>query len=1771
MDVVVASASDVRVPEGFRLRVEERADSEARMYLRGREEDNPVVSEMKDLIDGVISPEYSGRTVLELLQNGHDAHDSSRDDGQLQVVLDETDGQYGTLYAVNGGAPLDDRNFKRMTGTGRSSKRPDNSIGNKGIGFKSVNELSAVPEVYSADTEGNPGLAGYRFRFATPADFDEIARRVAPNEPELADELRDKVSHLRVSVPLTGALPARVEQFAAQSVSTVIRLPLRSHEALQSARSQIREIESSEVPFHLFLERVSLISLQTISPEESRETLLIRDQAEVPWANLLHSHDVSVCEIQLGDNHGYVVASHNVPEDVFRDAIKQSCAAGQLNTNWLGWKGPAKVSVAFPMHHDLDTGHLYTYLPMGPQAVAPLPALVNAPFASRADRRTLSESVAVNAVLLEAVAKVSAALLAAGATEDAPIPAELLVDAASWTQTPDRLENALKAKSLNLWEIPFIPTIGDPTRKAGLDTAYHWDFQGLELTPHSVAATKKVNVIDPALSEVRIQHLSQLCKTHGWPLDPPPEVLAECIEAVALQLADNSAVVDRWADFYDDLARLDLNSSFLEGRTFLLDETGELARAGKVSDGPQVYFAPRQTDDSAGSLPLPAALRTRLVFASPAVPDREDARHAGLRPGREWLARQGLVSEYRTENILNAVASTMKELSAEWGTHDADLRECLKFAFELTKRATRDIKNQALESLELFVPVSSGWVCASAARFDAGWDGPEAHVDAALERLVLTAGKQSSELADVAGQLVPGPGKMLPGLDAKDHGQLRMFLEALGVMHGLWPVEVGRPRPQRGRVLASPRYSVIDGDLPLAGFTLEVWRSLAQRWTGHGPSQTTTTYAPQSNWFVLPGQADFEMLDEEAQRIYSELVVLGLGCWPSAALEVRFCRPSDMRGVAWPTPLAAFLSDSAWVPQATPGDRSTITRSKPSQSWWLAEADTVDFLPSQPARFRVVDTDLFHQRLRLLGVRIWDDPATAQQRLDHLAVLVRDGGLAARTALSVRRAVEFAWSDLITGRSMVMVPETLVVQSQGALAVTTTRAEDAGPIYVIDIDDVRQQRLLEASPLLVLPIKDFRLGKRVLDYLRQYGARVRSIADAQMSVLVDGVPVEVAQRRPLLSERRGWLTILAAAAMELKYRGFPPLPPKAVAVAIDRLDRAHLVVGQRISVRIDGHLLRKSGPTSLVVSDDASDVLVVDSGEDGNQWQMFDTAADSIAQLIGAPSLGDTLRVAFTALCATGLHDNPVDDVARALRLDPNEVRAVVHEPFAGIDTSATVFVLMCLEPSVGYELHQAEGAFIDEASLREWLADRLAGGVAQANHIMQLSLETDRGSILIQLDADLPTLNAHLRKVQLAELENAEAQSHQYRAYLQEHGASLRDQLRDRFTDIARRGGDLSNYVQLGKQIPTVAPDRDWVTDFWMLDPDLMAGHVMTWLDAVAPATPQQSTGLPSVDETRADAQRRLRAVLGRLPALMAAWTHKNHETSALRAIDVPEIVEAITATGRLDFGPLESSEIVDWLRESDRWPAAMPPYATTLDLDITVSDLEKARERIKTQEAEDLQATTTVVYKDEIFTAEHEQMHRLFEEVRSSSLDEAISTPPVPVVLALTPMDTPVPRRNNTRPTSWQASGPAKERTKLIGLIGETIVGRWIEQQFGLAPTDTWMSGYRQAMYMDDIGNDSLGYDYRVETPDRTLLLEVKASLGDDTLIQLGESEVRKAQDLTPDEEYMIVFVTNVDDSTQARIHPLPNPFAPGGLQRYRVVGQSMSLRFDLDGSVT
>jgi len=96
----------------------------------------------------VVSAAHDDRTVLELVQNARDAIIEGDGNGRVSVIVGPD-----SLMVANTGSPfrLDDEEvFRAVTSLGRSAKAQDRgSIGEKGVGLKSVLQLSEQFSIYS--------------------------------------------------------------------------------------------------------------------------------------------------------------------------------------------------------------------------------------------------------------------------------------------------------------------------------------------------------------------------------------------------------------------------------------------------------------------------------------------------------------------------------------------------------------------------------------------------------------------------------------------------------------------------------------------------------------------------------------------------------------------------------------------------------------------------------------------------------------------------------------------------------------------------------------------------------------------------------------------------------------------------------------------------------------------------------------------------------------------------------------------------------------------------------------------------------------------------------------------------------------------------------------------------------------------------------------------------------------------------------------------------------------------------------------------------------------------------------------------------------------------------------------------------------------------------------------------------------------------------------------------------------------------------------------
>ena len=101
---------------------------------------SPRMLEDLAAMEKYMSESYDGRTFIELLQNADDA-------GAKRVCVSEID---NAVIVVNDGRSFDENDIMSICRSGASNKRRGNSIGYRGVGFKSATVISTEIVIYSA-------------------------------------------------------------------------------------------------------------------------------------------------------------------------------------------------------------------------------------------------------------------------------------------------------------------------------------------------------------------------------------------------------------------------------------------------------------------------------------------------------------------------------------------------------------------------------------------------------------------------------------------------------------------------------------------------------------------------------------------------------------------------------------------------------------------------------------------------------------------------------------------------------------------------------------------------------------------------------------------------------------------------------------------------------------------------------------------------------------------------------------------------------------------------------------------------------------------------------------------------------------------------------------------------------------------------------------------------------------------------------------------------------------------------------------------------------------------------------------------------------------------------------------------------------------------------------------------------------------------------------------------------------------------------------------
>ncbi|WP_413100288.1 sacsin N-terminal ATP-binding-like domain-containing protein [Streptomyces sp. Inha503] len=1763
--------------------------------------------------------EYAGRSLFELLQNGYDAHPRNRRDGRVHVLLDEAEGEWGTLYVANGGTPFTWRDVERVCELARSSKEVGEGIGNKGVGFRSILLISDAPEIYSADPVSplGPEMDGYCFRFAQKDDVEEFLAG-----EDNAHEVAAKYPPLQAPLPLDD-VPATCRQLAAQAYVTIVRLPLLSEAARAEVRLRMRELAEAKVPVMLFLDRLAGLTLERRAAggeagelddrheaHERHELTRYEERFAVAQDGAGRGLPVSCATVDLGPSGTFLVARGTVEKERLNSTLAEAVGSELLDDTWQEWKRSAVVEVALPLPAPRRPrrGQVYTFLPMAEDQAAPFPGHVNAPFFTKFDRTGLPSDNPLNVLLLDVVAETCLAAAAVLRTVPEPSMRQLAVDLVSWESekgSAGRLRAAaLRVHGSELADVPLVPVLtadGAP-QEAGWappQGAVLWpDLDLTVLTAHR-AHEAGIVVADPGIGGDRLKRLATLCKALACPWEPGPEILAEYVERIvgSLPLPRSSESPEQWSALYEDLAALfEDDGHVLHGRQLLLAEdctlrhtNRPLGRAGTVTstrtqDKPsgqglrrEAFFQPVRTEANQTEAPsVPALLGKRLFSLHPGLVWKDRGERTRGRAARAFLEQEGLVRPYDTRGLLDHVRQALS------ASTDLRLRlQTLRFVFRLWQ-PRRSLGGTEISSLGLYVPSADGrLIRASGAAFGRGWGRASVGEDLAA---VVAAGQDvSKSLKAIAGRLLAAPEEFAKRGETEEW---RAFLLEAGVTDGLVPVRSSDAlsRVDQGRELTARQL------VRMAKVSAEVQEQWEPYVHWPGVYYPRTPYRGTPAW-RLPGQDVVGRLGQEARLAYARLVLHGLASWEDARFASVWTSAGSQNSPdreRVPTPLGAFVREQPWLPVR--GRDRAVRFVRPADAWHCPPG-----LEEEPSYAPTVDHRLRHllergeagDRLREMRLPTWDDPRDSDRLIAALGRLAAEGALGAEDRPAAQRANERAWRHLVR-RPRPALPEgaSLLAESGDRLISVPLSALDGGEsdsdggagtvLYVSGERDSLTPLLIRemARPLLTLPGVSAEAAELLA---AEHPTTVRHTEDLTFTVTVDGARVDPAARGEPLVQQLPWLTLAVSVLSDHLARG-----PRASEAELSEL--TSLVRSVRLhryrswDIALDGRPVTLPGRLGgvLPLPDPKHPLVLAPAGEPG--WPEATRIMVALAELLGRREFGDRLRLAAHQLASrhADLHNPGQEELADALEVTVHQVEetsrridgaiGVVLErcrPFLvhllGTETANSLFL-----PPPGdtreFQTHLEEYAAGLPISVPEFIARaRAARGTDE--------LRRDLGIGFAELNDTLRAMSPPLEPISHA-AEHEEA----LRTYLDLRKKELVNRLRWAVLDDFDARRPMPDWPSVRALDWITAPEA-WAYTVDTADTGSLKTHVEEQLAlrlGRPVPLPRSGERLPAPDQVRGANLRTITGLAVDLAVLVRAAGHPL--PAALTAAEPAEEVTArLEAVGALDFRPLAPADVVGWLAALGQWPNGMVVATEPERHGLSEADLGRVRNAAEHErrERERKQRSISVGGRDfDVHSGDFTALTR--------ELDRVLQSGSAPGITATGPLRFTDPRPQTGR---TQATGRTRGRrygggtdSKLttaqreaIGYVGEWYAYQWLCARYPDRMDETgWVSSNRRKAFPGPSGDDGLGFDFRVGSGSRPYLYEVKATGGEGGRFELGESEVRAARQHAGNDRWRLLVVTHALTPHKMAIQMLPNPYGKRGRGRYREEGGALRFSY-------
>ncbi|RYG89581.1 MAG: DUF3883 domain-containing protein [Alphaproteobacteria bacterium] len=1696
-------------------------------------------------LNDVIGAEYGDRVVYELLQNAHDAHVRDAFDGEVVIRLIIRGAEDGDLFVANRGRGFRSDDLNAIRNIATSSKEIGDGIGNKGLGFRSVEALTDDVHIWSRlSAESGPFFDGYCFRFARGPEIE--ARLVGIGaSAEMAAKVAATIPRYLLPVPPDDQ-PPEITAFAENGFATVVRLPLCTADAVNLARDQVQKLDSQDAPLLLFLRRLSSVTIEISQPRAfgvSKTRTLRRESAGSTVVPDLPGTEIETVDLDRAGK--FIVIRRAIAKDLLLKAVRASIAQAPQLKRWLDWRGEPSVSIAVAQGGDpVSKSRLYNFLPMDEKAIAPLAGFADAPFFTDIDRRDLKLDLPLNAHLVGELAETCVAAALAAVANKVDLPSTAVTDLLAWqpaSRTP--LSNALQRRNGSIRTVIAWPVeAGARTLWTSLYRGVDWSDQKLRLITASRLATAGASILDSRLGAARLRRIRALADAVGENLKPGASDLAGWLEALAIaRQAEGRSKVKDWPAFYDEIVglhqRLALPLGTLRGRRILLGTQGDLLEAVGSAKGGKSPTYVRSQGVKRGRLapPLPpSSLSRKLRF----IADDATPSDASL----QAFQAADLVRRYDPVEVLADLPTSLGDTPTA-----SQRRDALVWAFRVARRGAQGL-DDALKAASLHVPARGEWRPAAECAFSEAWTSR----GQALERYLTEAAVVSRDARYALDRLIAPWADWPLAEPDQTLTEWRRFLDKLEVRDGLRPIAAAISANGTPNGVWS---SFVNNGAPTEGLG-EAWLAATKGTYFLFPQ---TNYVRSGEAWRIPGQLEHAQLSEAARERLSDLIVAYLrdgGERHFSFFVGAFHKDRDQDATSFQTPLQVFLKTAAWI-AVTRDDELAFCL--PHRCW----AARVGRPPSRFVDRYVTDATtgvpavLFDPRI---GLRDWSDPDTITGRLADIAAAIED--ISASDRRDYRELYRRLWSEFLD-KDRELGDAAVVVERSGALQGLAGDAADPSPIYVTSDGGAFAARILADHGEAVLDLGAGADEAAAIKRLNDTGRFAAKTTSSGVVLHVDGGPFTPVASAPILFNRPSleWLPDVAALAyqalgdpLEVRNVSSQNIERRARAIRLRTCNTISLAVGEAGTV-----IGRKEGvqavphanwPTLLVEGDRPID------------WRWLLETAPAISKLLGSGVKSLEIVLHRLARLDEPLAAPSVERLAAALERGVDFVREHFDAAEGGLSRRINA-VLPIVQYVGGEALVEAFRLEADKRGSRfdlvGWLDAHLAG--LEGSTVLTVCVDVHNMlEVQTRFGLDFGRLNQALRALGRPGLNDRSDMERMFEVYLNELRPELIEHLRQRWHSAWQSRESLETYVTQ-KSLAFIGFNPDWVDQVATVEREQVVAHAGSRLRDIAGEIPSRTTA--PLDEVLTANRKLLAQRLPELSTMIGAWRalkdvkaddHWSQGDTALAA-------RRLEQAGVLDFEPIAQSGLAAILKWQGLWPTDMEVTDDLLALGITPELLAAQKSKAEDERRKQEIDRRSIRFGSLTVDPESEEFHQSLADAIIAGLKESPDWYARSGAVRLKPQ---VQLQSRTQGPGGPG-GRGREKAvpeglrNAMGLASELLVREYLQRRFPIEMSDAcWVSSNRDTYCPDKEGDDRLGYDFRVVTARNEWLFEVKSALDDGGEFEFTANELAVAGSAALDRKrrYRILYVTNVFNPARWRIMELGNPANETWRDRFRIV---------------